>query len=196
MRVEQGNLFKQQKRILAPRQEQLVMDAAALTRWKERIYQSQQQVSVTAPPQQETLFALGSSYGSPDQIDPFSLRQHSSEFYRLPHPPDCMDEAAAGCLYFIIDKTLPILLYCGETKLTAQKRWQGTHDCKSYISRYVELHRRYRQDVAIVSAFWIHLPSQKKLLREWETALIHRWRSPFNKQNWKYWGQPFQSGSR
>ena len=150
------------------------MSSKTLMGWKRRIFQHQQQVKATPPPQQGTLFALTASYGSPDEIDPFSLRQHSSEFYRLPHPPDCMDEAAAGCLYFIVDKSLPILLYCGETKLTAKKRWQNTHYCKDYISQYIELHRCYRLEVAVVSAFWIHIPPQKEILREWEETIILR----------------------
>ncbi|MEO1211419.1 MAG: GIY-YIG nuclease family protein, partial [Cyanobacteria bacterium J06638_20] len=27
-----------------------------------------------------------------------------------------------------------------------------------------------------------------------ESALIYRWRSPFNKENWTFWGTPFTGG--
>ena len=45
--------------------------------------------------------------------------------------------------------------------------------------------------MALVSAFWESIPADKKLLLEWEQKLILRYRSPFNKEAWKYWGQPF-----
>ncbi|NJL84371.1 MAG: hypothetical protein HC890_18220 [Chloroflexaceae bacterium] len=83
------------------------------------------------------------------------------------------------------------MLYVGETKLSATQRWQGVHDCKDYIFHYIELHRRYQLPVTVGAAFWPHLPPRKKLLQQWERALIYRWRSPFNKESWHYWGQPF-----
>ena len=96
-----------------------------------------------------------------------------------------------GCLYFILDRRWPILLYVGETKLTADQRWQGTHDCKDYILNYIELHRRHELEVEVVSVFWPHLPPDKKILQTWEKQLILKWRSPFNKECWRWWGQPF-----
>ena len=102
------------------------------------------------------------------------------------------DETKKGCLYFIIDNTLPILLYSGQTKMTANQRWKGVHDCKDYIRNYLQLHRIHKVDVEVVFAFWEHIPPEKKVLLEWERELILKYRSPFNKENWKYWGQPFQ----
>jgi hypothetical protein len=52
------------------------------------------------------------------------------------------------------------------------------------------MHRRYDLDVKVVSAFWQLVPS-KKILQQWERELILKWRSPFNKECWQWWGQPF-----
>jgi hypothetical protein len=56
--------------------------------------------------------------------------------------------------------------------------------------QYIEMHRRYDLDVNVVSAFWQLVPS-KKILQQWERELILKWRSPFNKECWQWWGQPF-----
>jgi hypothetical protein len=109
------------------------MDKPALVRWKPQIYDYQQRVRESEPVQQTALFDLTSAYCDPDRIDPFSLRLHLSEFYRLP------DNDSEACLYFIIDNTLPILLYVGETKRTPSQGWKGVYDAKSYISNYIVL---------------------------------------------------------
>jgi hypothetical protein len=38
---------------------------------------------------------------------------------------------------------------------------------------------------------WYDVPADKKGLREWERELIYKWQSPFNKEMWDVWGQPF-----
>lgn len=86
----------------------------------------------------------------------------------------------------------PIVLYIGETRLSARARWIGAHDCKDYLMNYVELHRKYQLEVAPGSAFWHHVPPDKPLLRQWEKELILRWKPPFNRECWTIWGgQPF-----
>ncbi|MDJ0713939.1 MAG: GIY-YIG nuclease family protein [Prochloraceae cyanobacterium] len=188
---EQLNLFETKDRVLPPRQQQLVMDKDALVRWKSRIFKYQQQVRNTQQPQQNELFNLPQAYGSPDDIDPFSLKLHSALFYRMPEPQGLVDNIDTGCIYFVIDNAVPLLLYVGETKLTAAKRWKGVHYVKDYILKYIELHRRYDLEEAIVSAFWHRVPPNKKILRQWEKELILKWRSPFNKECWQWYGQPF-----
>jgi GIY-YIG catalytic domain len=116
---------------------------------------------------------------------------HPADFYRLPQYPEPIDGTNTGCIYFIIDRTLPILLYIGETKLTAHQRWLGTHYCKDYVMGYIEMHRRYKLDVAVCSAFWQHVPPDKKVLRQWERELILKWCPVFNKEMWQKFGQPF-----
>ncbi len=95
------------------------------------------------------------------------------------------------CIYFIIDNTLPLLLYVGETKQTAKQRWNGVHDAKDYVTNYIELHRKYKLEVRVCSAFWYDTPSDRKSRLKLESELINRWQSPFNKENWQRWGQPF-----
>jgi hypothetical protein len=168
------------------------MDKDALIRWKQRIFEYQQSVRNSKQPEQQTLFNLPrQTWDSPSEIDPFSLRQYPADFYRMPRPPEPLDESNQGCIYFIIDRSLPILLYVGETKLSAHQRWSGVHDAKDYLRRYIELHRRYKLDVLPSSAFWYGVPPKKKILREWERELIERFRSPFNREMWEVWGQPF-----
>ncbi len=188
---KQLSLFDSSGSYYAPRTEKLILNKIALINWKERIFNYQQQVKIIETPQQQTLFDLPqNTWHSPDEINPFSLPLHSSLFWRQAESSNFLETNEQGCLYFIIDNTLPLLLYVGETKLTANKRWQGTHDCKAYILQYIELHRRYELEVKVSSAFWQLIPS-KKVLQQWERELILKWRSPFNKECWQWWGQPF-----
>jgi len=55
----------------------------------------------------------------------------------------------------------------------------------------IELHRRYSMDVAVGIAFWFGAPINRKQRLKLESELIYRWRSPFNKECWQWWGQPF-----
>ena len=183
--TKQLNLFGENNQILAPRPEKLVMNPEALVQWKSRIFDYQQQVRQTKPPLQTSLFDIAPSQWNSDAIDPFSLKLHTSLFYEL---PDWGDES---CLYFIIDVTLPLLLYVGETKRTPRTRWLGVHDCKDYILNYIELHRKYKFDVAVGTAFEWGAPADRKTRQQLERELILRWRSPFNKECWERWGQPF-----
>ncbi len=191
--MKQLSLFEDHNRYsLRPRPETLVMDRDALIRWKQRIFDYQQSARKQKQPQRPTLFELPKqTWHTPDEINPFSLRLHPADFYRMPRPPEPLDDTNQGCIYFIIDRSLPILLYIGETKLSVHQRWSGVHDAKEYLMRYVELHRQYGLDVQPGSAFWSHVPPKKKLLREWERELIFKWRTPFNKEMWQKLGQPF-----
>ncbi|BAZ83818.1 hypothetical protein PN497_11910 [Sphaerospermopsis kisseleviana CS-549] len=105
-------------------------------------------------------------------------------FYRMP------DDYGQAALYFIIDSASELLLYIGETK-HSNKRWKGVHDCKSYIENYQELHHRYQLQTAVNIAFWWDAPVERKPRQDLEQALIQMWRSPFNKEMWELWGQPF-----
>jgi hypothetical protein len=161
------------------------MDKPALVRWKSQIYNYQQRVRESQPLQQTTLFDLTGAHCDPDSIDPFSLRLHPVEFYRL------RNHDSEACLYFIIDNHLPLLLYVGETKRTPSQRWKGVHDAKDYISSYISLHRKYKLDVAVVAAFWWDVPDETRPRQQLELALIQKWRSPFNRENWQWYGKPF-----
>jgi hypothetical protein len=137
--VKQLSLFDASGSYFVPRSPKLIMDKTALLQWKERILNYQQQVKITKATQQQTLFDLPkNTWHSPDEINPFSLTLHSSLFWRQSETAFGLENNHQGCLYFVIDNTLPLLLYVGETKLTANKRWKGTHDCKNYILQYKE----------------------------------------------------------
>jgi hypothetical protein len=73
----------------------------------------------------------------------------------------------------------------------SDSRWKGTHDAKRYINKYIALHRQYGLSPAVNISFWYHAPVDRKARQQLELALILKWRSPFNKQCWQWWGQPF-----
>ncbi len=150
------------------------MDKSALVRWKSQIFNYQQGVKVSQPPQQATLFDLAPAHCDPDQIDPFSLQVRSLSFWQYP-----TDSPGDACLYFVIDSKVPLLLYVGET-CRSNKRWKGEHDCKQYISHYHDLHYKYGLERAVNIAFWWDTPTERKARQDLELSLILRWRSPFN----------------
>ena len=161
---------------------QLTMSSQALQSWKKRILEHQQ--SERAPQaQQGTLFELAPKPCDPNNIDLFALELHNLSFCEKP------DWGDRTCLYFVIDK-FPLLLYVGETHRTPKQRWMS-HDCHGYIQNYIELHRRYSLDVGVGIAFWYGAPVNRKQRLQLESELIYKWKSPFNKECWQYWGQPF-----
>jgi hypothetical protein len=162
------------------------MDADALRRWKAQIFDYQKQVKESSPPQQTSLFDLTPTHCAPDSIDPFNLRLHTMEFWRMP-----TDSPGHPCIYFVIDNTVPILLYIGES-CKSSERWKGVHDCKRYVEKYHDLHCKHGLNRAVAIAFWFDTPSNRTARLNLELSLILRWRSPFNKECWKWWGQPFQ----
>ncbi len=170
-------------RVLQP--DKPLMSKETLLKWKSRIFNYQQKTLKTEQPQQTSLFEVPTSHCDTNLINPFELKLHSSQFYRQ------REQGQPNCIYFIIDNALPLLLYVGETKQTAKQRWNGVHDCKDYVTNYIELHRKYDLEVRVCSAFWYDTPSARKSRLKLESKLINRWQSPFNKENWQRWGQPF-----
>jgi hypothetical protein len=167
------------------------MDEDALLRWKSRIFDYQKQARESQTAQQETLFDLAGlgiapKHVEPDSIDPFLLIPQSMSFWKKP----AFDKGQA-CLYFVIDSTNPpLLLYTGES-CQSDSRWKGTHDAKRYIDKYIALHRQHGLPPTVNISFWYDAPVDRKTRQQLELALILKWRSPFNKECWKWWGQPF-----
>jgi len=180
--VQQLELFPEFQPSFA-KSPQLTMSSQALQSWKQRILEHQQSESVPRA-QQGTLFELAPNPCDLDNIDPYALELHNLSFCDLP------DLGDRTCLYFVIDRTHPLLLYIGETHRTPKQRWMS-HDCHRYIENYIELHRRYSLDVAVGIAFWYGVPVNRKQRLQLESELIYKWRSPFNKECWQWWGQPF-----
>jgi hypothetical protein len=185
--MEQLSLFSNTAHLRpGARKEKPVMDASALEQWKYRIFNYQQQVRVSKAPQQGTLFNLAPSHCDSEQIDPFNLHLQSMAFYRMP------DNLGQAALYFVIDSAAEILLYIGETK-QSHKRWKGLHDCKNYIASYQDLNHRHNITTAVNISFWWDAPTDRKARQSLEQTMITKWRSPFNKEMWHLWGQPFAS---
>jgi hypothetical protein len=182
---EQPDLFNNATFRTTGKQEQLLMDANALMQWKTRIFDYQKRVRESQPPKQTTLFELTPTHCDPESIDPFSLRLNTMQFWRMP-----ADSPGYPCIYFVIDNTLPILLYVGES-CKSNERWKGVHDCKRYVEQYHSLHHQHGLERAVSIAFWFDTPSNRTARLDLELSLIQRWRSPFNKECWKWWGQPF-----
>jgi len=160
------------------------LTTSELTTWKRRIHHFQQSVERDAAPAQGSLFETGPR--SPvDELDPFSLPQRNAEFWR-----GQFTDTGNAALYFVVDHELPILLYVGET-VKANQRWKGVHDCKRYILSYVAAHRTHQVPVQVNIGFWPYAPEDRKARQGLESELIRKWRSPFNKENWRQWATPF-----
>jgi hypothetical protein len=187
LEINQLDLFSPSeiKPVLGNRTPVLLMDEKTLTKWKNQIIIHQQQVRTSEPIQQNTLFQIPKCHVDPDIIDPFILQPSALSFYRLP-----IDSPGEACLYFVIDMATNLLLYIGET-CKSNKRWKGVHDCKRYIEKYQDLHYRYGLKTAVNIGFWWDAPISTRPRQRLELALIQKWKSPFNKENWKYWVQPF-----
>jgi len=170
--------------------EPLAISLEALQAWKQRVLRFQQQVEIGTAPEQ------GSLFGAPPTVEeianviaPFSLPRQNTDFWRWK-----AEDAGTAAYYFVIDYELPILLYVGET-VKANQRWKGEHDCKRYIENYISAHRECDRASApsctVGIAFLHEAPTETRARQQLESALIYKWRSPFNKQNWKFWGTPF-----
>lgn len=163
----------------------VLMSKDFLIEWKSRIVTYQQQIWDNPPPQQTSLFELSSNQFDPDSVDPFGLLYQPFEFYRLP------EDGQENCLYFVIDLMQPLLLYIGETQQTPKKRWMN-HYCRDYTDNYLALNHHYKLEVAVNIGFWWNTPTNRKARQAMELALIDKWRSPFNKENWHIYSQPFK----
>jgi hypothetical protein len=148
-------------------------------------------------PQQLNLFAnntITPSYGSKSDVLLMSadaLQEWKSRI--LTHQQGVrVNQSPQQTTLFVIDSAASLLLYVGETK-RSNKRWRGTHDCKHYISSYQDLHYRYQMETAVNIGFWWDTPIERRARQQLELSLILKWRSPFNKENWELWGQPFKS---
>lgn len=163
----------------------LKLSAVALREWKQRIYEYQSRIRETPPQVEVDLFGLPLEQRVADRLDPFTMRQQNIEFWRWKN-----HDQGTAALYFVIDYELPLLLYVGETVKSGQ-RWKGEHGCKWYLDHYCSAHSLHRIKTAIGIAFWSQAPVATRPRQQIESDLIYKWRSPFNKENWVFWGTPF-----
>ena len=162
------------------------MSQEALIQWKTRIYEHQQRSRSTQPLEQSALFDVTPNHCDPEQIDPLTLQLDTLSFFERPN-----QGRGDACIYFVVDTAAGLVLYVGET-IASNQRWKGTHDAKSYAHQYIALHRKYKLEVAVCMTFWWDAPVHTRSRQALERKLILKWRSPFNKENWELWGQPFQ----
>jgi hypothetical protein len=171
----------------------LAINRETLQLWKQRIRDYQQQIVLQANPAQGSLFdAIAVTppheVDEVDHLDPFSLPRQNTDFWRWK-----ATDAGLAALYFVIDYEEPILLYVGETVKSGQ-RWKGEHDCKRYLVNYRQAHYDNQLSSQLGIAFWTKAPTETRSRQQLESALIAKWRSPFNKENWVFWGTPFTGG--
>jgi hypothetical protein len=189
MNGEQNSLFsaKDLAGSYSPgRKPHLELSPEALQQWKQRVLTFQSDVIVGEPVSQGNLFGdvLGITLNA-DSLNPLDLPRQNTQFWRWK-----AEDAGVSSLYFVFDYGTvgsPLLLYTGETGKSNQ-RWKGEHGCKHY---YQQAHYHYSLPTEIGIAFWQDAPAQAKPRQQLERDLILKWRSPFNKENWTFWGTPF-----
>jgi hypothetical protein len=181
------------------------MSLESLQVWQDRLGDFQRSVRFLPTEAQASLFDLPSfEQASPEQeasglssslavadaeyLDPFGLPQRNINFWKSP-----IQEAGVAALYFVIDYERSLLLYVGET-VHSNQRWKGVHDCKRYLANYRQVHYAHDLTTQLGIAFWPHAPLAARARQRLESKLILRWRSPFNKENWRFWGTPFVGG--
>jgi hypothetical protein len=161
----------------------------ALINWKQRVLTFQSGIKVATPNRQESLFG-GPDLLTADSLNPRQLPRQNTQFWRWK-----AEDAGVAALYFVFDYAmaeLPLLLYVGETGKSNQ-RWKGEHGCKHYLINYQQAHYHYDLPTQLGIAFWQDAPVQTRVRQQLERDLILKWRSPFNKENWAFWGTPFTS---
>lgn len=184
-------------------QPSLVLSALELQSWKQRVMHFQANLQIAPVVQQGSLFEAAPVVEADlaSTIDPFSLRRQNTEFWRWQ-----FDDVGIAAMYFVIDygatsqnfaddslESAKLLLYVGET-VKSNQRWKGEHDCKRYLSNYRQAHYEHGLESELGIAFWPHAPAERQPRQRLEAALIYRWRSPFNKENWRFWNTPFIGG--
>jgi len=166
------------------------MGSVALHQWKSTIAHYQDYQLSRCHHHQPSLWTMDAmaTHVDPVTINPFSLKPETIAFWRLP-----ASDKGDACLYFVIDSNpggLPFILYIGET-CRSHQRWKGEHDCKRYIANYKANHFSCGLQASITIGFWWDALVDTRWRQQLELALIDRWRSPFNKENWQIWGMPF-----
>jgi len=156
--------------------------------WRNKIYAHQSKISEENSNRicQQTIINDIDSFDD-KEIDPFLLQPLSLSFWRA---DKYVHDGPA--MYFVIDtmKDSKIILYIGETT-SANKRWKGVHDCKTYLSNYKETlafnNLSSHQDIR----FFLDVPKEVKLRRKLEQKLIYLWLPPFNKETRNRWSTTF-----
>ena len=170
----------------------IYVDKKVIKEWQRKIIQHQSAIFKCGYKNvnQTSLFEL-SSEESKETFNPIELTPLPLSFWRW---PKTMHEGPA--IYFVMDKIINseenIILYIGET-ISAEKRWKGEHDCKSYLSSYSETLQKAKVSTKLNIRFWLDVPINTKERRKLEQTLIQDWLPPFNKETRGIWATPFTS---
>ena len=81
--TEQLNLFESTTTHRVQQPQQPLMSQDALIKWKTKIFDYQQKAVTHQSPQQISLFDTVPTHCDVDTINPFELKLHSSQFYRM-----------------------------------------------------------------------------------------------------------------
>ncbi len=172
--------------------QEIYIDKKIIKEWQQKIIKHQSPIfkygykRVNQPSLFESNPEVLNKIFNPIELTPLSL-----SFWKW---PKTMHEGAA--VYFVMDKIIEtdehIILYIGET-ISAEKRWKGEHDCKSYLSNYSESLQKANLTTKLSIRFWLDVPTETKARRKLEQKLIQTWLPPFNKETRGIWGTPFTS---
>ena len=186
----QGNLFHSTSLSGRWQDSELPMQQQQLLDWQQRLHAHQ------APlfRREQSHAAQGSLFDGPAAdpaaaIDPLALTALPLNFWRWPTSPH-----HGAAVYLVLDRPvdleMPLLLYVGET-LSADRRWKGEHDCKSYLAAYGEALQRCGLSPCLSIRFSTDVPRETRQRRQLEQQLIRRWQPPFNKETRQRWTTPF-----
>ena len=139
MRTRQGNLFNNHDGYAEELsyESELNISKDIIKEWQQKVYNYQTKLFENKKNEfsQGSLFENLSSFDIAD-FDPLGLTPLPLSFWRWPESPH-----SGPSIYLVMDHLEAsekyLMLYIGET-LSANKRWKGEHDCKSYLSSYSE----------------------------------------------------------
>ena len=192
---KQGDLFPQDSFFISfdnKVQRNLELESDLIYSWQKNIH-SYQSNMLSKKPGISVQGSIFNQYKNEplDFFNPIKLTPLPLNFWQWPQSPH-----NGPAIYFVMDfpkgVKSQILLYIGET-VSADKRWKGDHDCKSYISAYSEALSKARIKSQLSIRFWNDVPKQTKERRSIEQKLIRRWLPPFNKETREHWATPFTS---
>jgi hypothetical protein len=172
--------------------EDIHIDKRTITEWQKKIILHQSPIFKYGykDVNQSSLFESISEELN-ESFNPMNLTPLPLSFWRWPKG---MHEGAA--IYFVMDNIFDsdenIILYIGET-ISAEKRWKGEHDCKTYLSSYSDSLQKAKITTSLNIRFWLDVPIQTKERRNLEQKLIQTWLPPFNKETREIWATPFTS---
>lgn len=120
----------------------------------------------------------------PDTINPLTLPLQPLNFATE------VNQFDNACIYFILDKALPLILYIGQSKncckrlRTLNYSSSGAHHRKKQIESYQQLNQNYGFSSSIYIARWdLPILLEEKYRLELEKSLILKWYPLFNQQN-------------